>query len=155
MDAGPKKRKQRVLPRQEKPPVCAKMGLAMRRERKRRKWSQEDLAEGSGLRQGETSAIENKRCFPGLETAERVARGFRFKLSRWIARVERTRSTGGGGERSRREAAPPWPGGPGDGCFFFHPLARRHPKQKMSAASSLTWQHPKRPFPRYSTFLRG
>lgn len=91
MADGRKRRKGRKLGRGEMPPLCAKMGKAMQRERKRRKWSQEDLAERTGLTQGEVSSLENGRCLPTMETGERVARGFRWRFSRWIARLERMR----------------------------------------------------------------
>lgn len=91
MGAGRRTTKERVLPRHATPPICARWGAVMRRERERRGWSQEMLAERTGLTQGEISSLEHGRCLPSLETAERLARGFRCKLSRWIARLERAR----------------------------------------------------------------
>jgi hypothetical protein len=49
------------------------------------------FAEKSGLTQREISLIEHALCFPSVETAERLASGFGYELSRLIILVECSR----------------------------------------------------------------
>ena len=73
--AGERKREQvrPKLKRGELPPVCCGLGPLLRRERKRRRWSQKDLAEKSGLSQPAISYLERSAYAPKTETLERLA----------------------------------------------------------------------------------
>jgi transcriptional regulator with XRE-family HTH domain len=68
--------------------ASAKLGKAMRRLRRERKLSQEDLADLAGLDRTFVSMLERGKRRATLESAESIASGFGLSLSELIASLE-------------------------------------------------------------------
>ncbi len=81
------------LKRSETPPVCRGVGPLLRHERKRRCWSQEDLAEKSGLSQAAISYLERSVNTPRMETMERLAEALCWEVERLIKAARRRSPT--------------------------------------------------------------
>ena len=67
---------------------CTALGDAVRAERKRQGWSQEELAERADLNRAYVTDLERGRRTPNLDTLLRLAGAFGFRLSRLIAASE-------------------------------------------------------------------
>jgi transcriptional regulator with XRE-family HTH domain len=67
---------------------CTALGDAIRAERTRLGWSQEDLAERAHLNRSYTTDLENGRRTPNLDTLLRVAKALGMKPSKLLAAGE-------------------------------------------------------------------
>ena len=74
--------------------MAAVLGQRIRRERKRRRWSQHALARRSGVTQPDISAIEAEQQDPRLSTLKKLAKAFRVSPGALVdpARTSRLRS---------------------------------------------------------------
>lgn len=68
--------------------LCIALGEAIRAERKRLGWSQEELAEQAGLNRAYVTDLENGRRTPNLDTLVRVAKGLGMKTSKLLSAGE-------------------------------------------------------------------
>lgn len=73
--------------------LCVALGEVIRAERKRVGWSQEELADQTGLNRAYVSDLENGRRTPNLDTLARLANAFGMKLSKLLVAAE-TRERG-------------------------------------------------------------
>ncbi len=73
------------------PPLVRAIGKVVRAERERRHWSQEDLADKSGLDRTYLSGVERGERCPNLRTLLRVAEALDIPLSKIVLAAEASR----------------------------------------------------------------
>lgn len=67
------------------PDVCQRFGTKLRNQRTRRNWSQDDLAERSGIGRQHISDLENGKREPCLRSLESLAGSFGISIARLIS----------------------------------------------------------------------
>ncbi len=70
--------------------ISTRLGATLRSARRERRWSQERLAEVSGLDRSYVGEIERGAVSPSLATLEKLAKALDLRLSELISRSERT-----------------------------------------------------------------
>jgi XRE family transcriptional regulator, regulator of sulfur utilization len=68
--------------------LCVAIGEAVRAERKRLGWSQEELADQAGLSRAYVTELESGGRTPNLDTLSRLAHAFGMKTSKLLAAGE-------------------------------------------------------------------
>ena len=74
--------------RGQSPPFIRFLGLALRAERERKGWTQEELCHKAGLDRTYLSGVERGERSPNLRTLIRLATALDSKLSKLIAAAE-------------------------------------------------------------------